>query len=206
MHELEQQNNRNELADAEADLALIRKMMSEAQNSAPLDDRYLVLWGILLALLQILTTAGSLFTENGTNSLELYVWYMVLGIGIAGSIALGFLRPRGPVNLAVRLYSSVWIGFCLTMCLLFLLGVSGQQDLLFSLAIIAPAITGLAFFATASIINMSWLRWVAFGWWLIAIFVSVLDSSSVTGIIYIVAYLGLMAGPGIAMTRLGRRA
>jgi hypothetical protein len=91
------------------------------------------------------------------------------------------------------------------MCLLFVLAVSGNEEVLYSLAIVAPAMTGLAFFATAAIINLGWLRWIALGWWLTAILVAVLDAYSVVGIIYILAYLGLMAGPGVAMTRLDHR-
>lgn len=194
-----------ESSTAQADLALIRKMMLEAQTSAALDGRYLVLWGVVLALPQVFTFLGALFIDGFSNESLGTVWFVVLGIGIMGSIILGFMHPRGPVNLGVRLYSSVWIGFCLSMCLLFILAVTGHEPLLFSLAIVAPIITGLAFFATAAIINLGWLRWVALGWWILGVLVSFLEQSSFIGVIYSFAYLGLMAGPGLAIMRLGKK-
>ncbi|MBN4053623.1 hypothetical protein JYT97_01925 [Haliea sp. AH-315-K21] len=206
MSETQQKKSPGNVSTAEADLALIRKMMLEAQASAALDGRYLVLWGIVLSLAQAFDIIRSILTSGPANEWTAYIWFVMLGIGIVGSIVLGYLHSRGPINSGARMYASIWIGFCLTMCLLFTLAVSGQGALLSSLAIIAPAMTGLAFFATAAIINLGWLRWVALGWWLIAILVSVLDSSSYTGFIYIAAYLGLMAGPGLAIMRLGKKA
>jgi hypothetical protein len=206
MIDTQQAERPEQISSAEADLALIRKMMLQAQNSAALDGRYLVLWGIVLALPQIFMWVAGVVSEGVSDSSQIYIWLAALAIGIAGSILLTVLHKRGPVNLGVRLYSSVWIGFCVTMCLLFIIAIAGQESLLFSLVIIAPAITGLAFFATAAIINLSWLRWVALGWWLMAVLVAVVDGSSYVGLIYIVAYIGLMAGPGLAMMQLGKKA
>lgn len=206
MNDTQQTENTDQLSSAEADLALIRRMMLDAQNSAALDGRYLVLWGFVLALPQLFMWLSTLISDGFTGNGQIYMWFAALGIGIIGSILLTFLHKRGPVNLGVRLYSSVWIGFCMTMCLLFVIAISGQESLLFSLAIIAPAMTGLAFFATAAIINLGWLRWVAVGWWLMAILVAVLDGSDYVGFIYIIGYLGLMAGPGLTIMQLGKKA
>ncbi|MDG2091419.1 MAG: hypothetical protein P8J61_10065 [Gammaproteobacteria bacterium] len=195
-----------DVSDAEADLALIRKMMLDAQTSAALDGRYLVLWGVVLGLAQAFDMLRGVLTNETANQMTAYIWFVMLGLGIIGSIILGYLHSRGPLNTGARMYASIWIGFCLTMCLLFGLAISGKENLLYSLTIIAPAMTGLAFFATAAIISMGWLRWVAFGWWLIAVFVSQFGNSFAIGVIYTVAYIGLMAGPGLAIMRLGKKA
>ncbi len=195
-----------QLSTAQDDLALIKKMMLEAQNSAALDGRYLILWGIILTIPPIYIFIRSEFSDGFNGEGTIAVWYVMLGIGICGSIILAYLHSREPLNSGARIYASIWIGFCLTMCLLFILAVSGIEEVLYSLAIIAPAMTGLAFFATAGIINLGWLRWIALGWWLTAILVAVFDSDSYIGVIYILAYLGLMAGPGVAITRLGTKA
>lgn len=181
-------------------------MMLEAQQTAAFDGRYLVLWGAILAIPQIYSFILYGFSSEVDYGGSVVVWFVVLGIGICGSVFLGYLYSHQPINAGARTYASIWIGFCLTMCLLFVLAVSVSEEVLFSLAIVAPAMTGLAFFATAAIINLGWLRWVALGWWLTAIFVAVVDDNSYIGLIYIAAYLGLMAGPGIAMSRLVKRA
>ncbi|MDC1436450.1 hypothetical protein N8303_04265 [Gammaproteobacteria bacterium] len=195
-----------QLSSAQQDLAIIKKMMLEAQNSAALDGRFLILWGVVLALPQLYIFIRSSFLGVAADAGSIVVWFVALGIGICGSIILAYLQTRGAVNSGARTYASIWIGFCLTMCLLFILAVSGNQEVLYSLAIVAPAMTGLAFFATAAIINLGWLRWIALGWWLTAILVALLDSYIYVGLIYSLAYLSLMAGPGIAIARLGNRA
>tara|TARA_R110000772_G_scaffold214558_1_gene325114 strand:- start:616 stop:1230 length:615 start_codon:yes stop_codon:yes gene_type:complete len=189
---------------AEEDLALIRKMMLEAQSSAAIDGRHLVLWGSILGFAQALVLLN--IGQAGDAGRTILIWFVLLGAGIVGSAILGYKYSQRPVNLAVRLYSSVWIGFCLTMCLLFVLAVAGHQEILFSLSVVAPAMTGLAFFVTASIIGMGWLRWIALCWWLTAIASAVFSNSSYLEYIFIFAYLFLMAGPGLVMTRSGRRA
>lgn len=206
MNEKKQEHSAEQLSVAQQDLAIIKKMMLEAQNSAALDGRFLILWGVVLAIPQLYMFIRASFFSGVADEGMVAIWFVVLGIGICGSIILVYLQSKGPINTGARAYASIWIGFCLTICLLFVLAVSGNEEVLFSLAIVAPAMTGLAFFATAAIINLGWLRWVALGWWLTAILVAVLDSDKVIGIIYILAYLGLMAGSGVAMTRLSQRA
>jgi len=206
MKEENQPKSTEQLSTAQEDLALIKKMMLEAQQTAAFDGRYLVLWGVILAIPQIYSFILYGFSSEVDYGGSVVVWFVVLGIGICGSVFLGYLYSHQPINAGARTYASIWIGFCLTMCLLFVLAVSVSEEVLFSLAIVAPAMTGLAFFATAAIINLGWLRWVALGWWLTAIFVAVVDNNSYIGLIYIAAYLGLMAGPGIAMSRLVKRA
>lgn len=213
MNDTEQEQSPDSMANkvsvdassAEADLALIRKMMLQAQNSAAIDGRFLVLWGSVLGLTQAIVLFTASFMGNSENQWTIYIWFVMLGIGICGSIILAYMHSRSTVNTGVRTYASIWIGFCLTMCLLFILAISGQESLLFSLAIIAPAITGLAFFATAAIIGLGWLRWVAFCWWLTAIAIALLESSPFVGVIYMLSYIFLMAGPGLLIAQNGKR-
>lgn len=205
MSDLQNDNNAGQKSSAEADLALIRKMMLEAQNSAAIDGRHLLMWGLVLGLAQALVLLSDALSSDPDGGRTATIWSVLLGIGIVGSGILGYRYSHRPVNLAVRLYSSVWIGFCLTMCLLFVIAISGQQQVLFSLSVVAPAMTGLAFFATASIIGMGWLRWIAFSWWFTAIATAAFSDSSYLEFIFMFAYLVLMAGPGLAITRSGSR-
>lgn len=205
MSESQGHSNTDLKASAEADLALIRRMMQEAQQAAAIDGRHLTLWGSVLGLAQTLVLFSARFTSDNEGARTITIWFALLGIGIVGSGILAYRYSRRPVNLAVRLYSSVWVGFCLTMCLLFILAVTGQQEVLFSLSVVAPAMTGLAFFATASIIGMGWLRRIAVCWWLTAIMAAVFSDTLYQGIIFILAYLFLMAVPGVLITRSGNR-
>ncbi len=184
------------------DLALIRRMMEEAQEAAALDGRHLVLWGVLLAAVQAVRLTLAL---AGAGPAGAYPWVGAMAAGICGSAVLGFSWRRHPTNLAVRLYGSVWIGLCLTIVLLFALALAGRGIELAHLGVVASATTGLAFFVSAAIAGRGWLRWVALGWWAAAPTAGLLAPGPLAGTVGIALYLGLMALPGLAIVRRGKR-
>lgn len=184
------------------DLALIRRMMEDAQQAAALDGRHLVLWGVLPAAAQAVQLA--LFAA-GAEPLARYAWVGAIVAGICGSAALGFSGRRHPTNLAVRLYCSTWVGLCLTIVLLFALALAGRGIEPAQLGVVAPATIGLAFFVSAAIAGLGWLRWIALAWWAAAATAGLLDPGPLAGTVSIALYLGLMALPGLAIVRRGTR-
>ncbi len=185
------------------ELALIRRMMEQAQEAAALDGRHLVLWGVLLAAVQAVQLALRLADAGAAGA---YPWVGAMVAGICGSAALGFSGRRHPTNLAVRLYGSVWTGLCLTIVLLFVLALAGRGIELAHLGVVASATTGLAFFVSAAIAGLGWLRWIALAWWAAAPTAGLLPAGPLTNAVGIALYLGLMALPGLAITRRGTRA
>ncbi len=184
------------------DLALIRRMLEEAQQAAALDGRHLVLWGVLLASAQAVQLALVL---SGVGSVAGYAWVGAMAAGICGSGALGFSARRHPTNLAVRLYCGVWTGLCLTIVLLFVLALTGRGIEFTHFGVVAAALTGLAFFVSAAIAGLGWLRWIALAWWAAAATAGLLDGGPLAGAAGIALYLGLMALPGLAIVRRGKR-
>ncbi len=184
------------------DLALIRRMMEEAQQAAALDGRHLVLWGVLLAAAQAVQLV--LFLA-GSGPAGPYAWVGAMIAGVGGSVALGFSGRRHPTNLAIRLYGSVWVGLCLTIVLLFALALAGRGIEAAHLGVVAPATTGFAFFVSAAIAGLAWLRWIALAWWAAAATGGLLDPGPLAGTVGIALYLGLMALPGLAIVRRGTR-
>ena len=75
------------------ELALIRRMMEEAQAAAAFDGRHLVLWGVLLAAVQAVQLALAL---AGAGPAGAYPWVGAMAAGICGSAALGFSGRRLP--------------------------------------------------------------------------------------------------------------
>ncbi len=184
------------------ELALIRRMMEQAQAAAALDGRHLVLWGVLLAAVQAVHLALAL---AGAGPAGAYPWVGAMAAGVCGSAALGFSGRRHPTNLAVRLYGSVWMGLCLTIVLLFALALAGRGIEPAHLGVVAPAATGFAFFVSATIAGLGWLRWIALAWWAAAPTAGLLAPGPLAGMAGIALYLGLMALPGLAIMRRGKR-
>ena len=184
------------------DLALIRRMMEEAQEAAALDGRHLVLWGVVPAAAQAIELALAL---AGAGPLARYAWVGAIFAGICGSAALGFSGRHHPTNLAVRLYRSAWVGLCLTIVLLFALAMAGRGIEPAHLGVVAPATTGFAFFVSAAIAGLGWLRWIALAWWAAAATAGLLGPGPLAGTVSIALYLGLMALPGLAIVRRGTR-
>ncbi len=162
-----------------------------------------MLWGVQLAAVQAVQLALAL---AGAGPAGAYPWVGALAAGICGSAALGFSWRRHPTNLAVRLYSSVWMGLCLTIVLLFALALAGRGIEPAQLGVAAPAATGLAFFVSAAIAGLAWMRWIALAWWAAAAAAGLLDPGLPAGTIMGIAlHLGLMALPGLAIVRRGKR-
>lgn len=184
------------------DLALIRRMLEDAQQAAALDGRHLVLWGVLPAAVQAVQLALAL---AGAGQMARYAWVGAIAAGICGSTVLGFSGRRHPTNLAVRLYCSAWVGLCLTIVLLFALALAGRGIEPAHLGVVAPAATGFAFFVSAAIAGLGWLRWIALAWWAAAATVGLLGPGPLSGTVSIALYLGLMALPGLAIMRRGKR-
>ena len=70
----------------------------------------------------------------------------------------------------------------------------------------APAATGFAFFVSATIAGLGWLRWIALAWWAAAPTAGLLPAGPLTNAVGIALYLGLMTLPGLAIARRGTRA
>jgi hypothetical protein len=191
-------------SSAEADLALIRRALNEAARTAAMDGRYLVLWGLVLTIAQGGTFAAYQLFGPAANQWINYLWYGTFLAGFIGSVLLGFSHRHATVNLAVRLYRNAWQGLFLTLVIVAATAASGRVIQFVDFMVIAPVITGLAFYVSSAVTGFGWLRWLAVAWWAAGLLFGILGPSAATGLLAVAVYLGLMALPGYLIIRQGR--
>lgn len=94
-------------------LDLIHTMISRSRNRVCADGYYLILWGTLIGLAQLLTYLKITFSLGFDTQL---LWYVTIGLGMAGSIGYGILveRKRGQGSHLDLVYGIVWITFFIT--------------------------------------------------------------------------------------------
>ncbi len=189
---------------AEADLALIRRAMDEAARTAAMDGRYLVLWGLVLTVAQGGTLAAyQMFGAAASEAIN-YLWYGSFLTGFVGSVLLGFSHRHATINLAVRLYRKAWQGLFLALVTVAATAAFGRVIQFVDFMVIAPVITGLAFYVSSAATGFGWLRWLAVAWWAAALVFGIVGPSQATGLLTVAVYLGLMTCPGYLIMRQGR--
>jgi hypothetical protein len=64
---------------------------------------------------------------------------------------------------------------------------------------VVAGVMGIACFASASLSNLSWLRWIAVGWWIGELAVFALRHHAEALPVTAVLMLALLAGPGLVL-------
>jgi len=189
-------------SQAEADLALIRKMMSAGRKRAGIDGSHLVLWGAVLAVTFL---AQYLMSTGIVPRFHIEAWVVAI---VTGSIASSYLgRKMGPQycgpNPTLTGYVSAWQAVGLTMVLYFVTSIlSGETDNR-TISILSSGVMGSAFFVMARVIITKPLYFAAFGWWAIMIYDAQLAEIHVeTLLVKSIACVFLVLFPGLFLKRL----
>jgi hypothetical protein len=191
---------------AREDIAFIRRAIEEGGAYAAACSPDMLVWGLAVALGHLGVYA---FICGWSPIAPRWIWTVCIGLPWLYSLRrqfaplFGRLRPlRGPMVQAV---SMLWLGCGIFLTTMGIAAAStgaireGWFD-----AVVAGTM-GIAFFATAWMTNLRWLRWVAVAWWLgeIAVFalrhrIEVLPLSAVLMLV-------LLGGPGLVLLRRGAR-
>ena len=189
---------------AREDIAFIRRAVEEGGAYATAYGPHLLVWGVAVAL-GYLATYG--FVRGWSPIAPLGIWAVCLGLGWLYSLRRPLRRlasgetsfpALGPMAQALRM---LWLG-CGIFLTVLAIAVLTSSDMRqgWSDAIVAGAI-GIGFFASASLTNLLWLRWVAVAWWVgeIAMFALRHDTELRLPLAAILM-LVLLAGPGLLLT------
>ena len=192
---------------AREDIAFIRRAIEEGGAYATACSPDMLVWGIAVALGYVGTYA---FVRGWSPIAPRWVWTVCIGLPWLYSLRRQFAslfggpRPlRGPMAQAVGM---LWLGCGIFLTIMGIAAAStgaireGWFD-----AVVAGTM-GIAFFVTAWITNLRWLRWVAVAWWLGEIAVFALRHQSEVLPLSAVLMLVLLAGPGLVLLRRGTRA
>lgn len=192
---------------AREDIAFIRRAIEEGGAYASAGSPDMVVWGIAVALGD-LGTYG--FIRGWSPLPPGSLWAVCIGLPWLYSLRRLFRRligsgiasaVRGPM---ARALSMLWLG-----CGIFLttLGIAAMWTGAAREGWFDPVVAGvmgIAFFASASLSNLPWLRWIAIGWWIGELAIFALRHQPEALPLAAVLMLALLAGPGLIL--LQRRA
>jgi len=187
------------------DIAFIRRAVEEGGAYTTAGSPDMLVWGVAAALGYL----GTYAFIHGWSPIAPYgLWAFCLGVGWLYSlrrIVVGSKgRPaRGPMAQALAM---LWLGCGVFMTTLVIAAMaSGAAREGWCDAVVA-GVLGIGFFASASLSNLPWLRWVAVLWWAgeIALF-ALRHDPAVRLPLAAALMLVLLAGPGLLLMR-GRHA
>jgi hypothetical protein len=154
------------MSDPRHDLAAIRRLMEESQETIGAEGRHFVLWGLVTAV----GLVGTWAAVTGAADVDVrWTWAVLVGLGWIGSFWLGYrgARRERVRTLGRRLVSVVWIGSGVTLSLIAAAALFGDAVPTRALpGLLSVAIAG-SFLSTAVLAGLRWLGLVAACWWLL---------------------------------------
>ncbi len=152
------------LGNPAEDLAMIRQMMEAGRNRVAVSGVHFILWGILLTIafyVQYLSVYGYL------PEMLVEIWVPMAAIGWLVEYYLARRCP--PVtrtsNPAVVAHSASWSVVGITTLAYFGMSVITDTFDPKIITILSAGLMGGAYWITATVTGISWLRFVALGWW-----------------------------------------
>ncbi len=190
------------MSDARDDIAFIRQAVEEGRAFAFGRSPDILVWGIALALGFF---ANYAVLEYGSPSSIPWIWLATLVLPWAFTFRRAFRKQRNPRPPLVQAVSAVWIGSGIFLTTLTI--AAGWEDAFregWMNAVVAGAF-GFCFFASAALLKLGWMRFVAIGWWLgeIVLFAirHTVEACLLTGVLMLL----LLAGPGLYILLRGAR-
>jgi hypothetical protein len=188
---------------AREDIAFIRRAIEEGGAYASAGSRDMLVWGIAVAL-GYLGTYG--FIRGWSPLPPDPLWAVCIGLPWLYSLRRLFGRGigapvRGPI---ARALSMLWLGCGIFLTTLAVAAMwTGEARSGWFNPVVA-GVMGIAFFASAALSNLPWLRQVAIAWWIGELAVFALRHQPEALPLSAVLMLALLAGPGLVL--LQRRA
>jgi hypothetical protein len=182
----------------QADIAFIRNAVEEGRNYATARSPDITVWGIAVTIGYLGTYA---FVRGWSPLYPNGLW--ALCIGLPWVYSLRRLLPtfeRGCVDSPMaRAMGMLWFGCGVFLTTLAVAAIwTGDVRQGWFDAVVA-GVLGIAFFASASLSNLGWLRWVAVLWWLGELAVFALPHRPEVLLLSAALMLLLLAGPGLLL-------
>ena len=181
-----------------ADIAFIRHAVEEGRNYATARSPDIMVWGIAFAV----GYCGTYAFVRGWSPLHPNALWALCS-GLAWLYSLRRLLPiaeRGGVDSPMaRAMGMLWFGCGVFLTTLAVAAIwTGAIRQGWYNAVLA-GVFGIAFFASASLSNLGWLRWVAVLWWLGELAVFALRHRPEALLLSVALMLLLLAGPGLLL-------
>jgi hypothetical protein len=186
------------------DIAFIREVIEEGGAYAAACSPDMLVWGIAVAIGYLGTYA---FVRGWSPIAPRLVWTVCIGLPWLYSLRRQFAglvgRPRLQRGPMVQALGMLWLGCGIFLTITGITAAStgaireGWYDA------VVPGVMGIAFFASASLANLRWLRWIAVAWWLGELAAFALRHQPEVLPLSAVLMLLLLAGPGFVLLRRG---
>jgi len=151
--------------EAEEELVFIKSIMDASQRVVADNGSGFILWGLLILFAGI----GTFILEQ--YRLDQYIGWLYLSVVIIGWFYMVFINRNSKQcvignPITRRIINSIWIAVLVSMTILgFLGGAAGIIDLNHMTGVMY-AVLGSAYFLQGVITGKTWVRNLAFGWWL----------------------------------------
>ena len=194
-----------EESKAAEDLAFIRKIMDESSSFAEVGGDQFVVWGAVTGLGMLGTWAIASRYLPGTGTTIWILWVAALAAGFLLSNWRRRRQQRRPVSNSVnRQIGAVWFAVGMPMLLLFFVGQSYELLRPQAIPATAAALLGTGIYLTGTLARISWLRNLAFVWWLASIALMLVHGATVF-LVYALLVFALYVLPGIKLSQMARR-
>ena len=184
---------------AREDIAFIRRAVEEGRNYATARGPDLLLWGIAVTIGYLGTYA---FVRGWSPLPPVWLWALCIGLPWAYSLRRlmpAFARPCESGHPMTRALSMLWLGCGIFLTTLALAAIwTGEARQSWFDAVVA-GVMGIAFFASAWLSSVGWLRWVAVLWWVGEVALLALRHRPEVLPLSAALMLSLLAGPGLVL-------
>jgi len=185
---------------AESELQMIRKIMEESKSVVCANGKPFIMWGVLVSAALIV---NYVFTYTGTTDAILgMMWFVLMTGGAIASIVMERKenKKRRVKPFAGDLLGTLWLASGISMFIFGFVGtVTGAYDPLFICPVISTVL-GLSFFVSGSLEPMKWFKYLAIGWWLVAVLLFIFPSRH-TLLIFAIMMLLMQTLPGVILYR-----
>ena len=154
---------------AMADIAFIRKVISDSKNVITENGVDFIIWGLIVVIGLTYTYLDIVYKFTLGNA---YTWFILIGIGWVYSIVRNIKRhsKKRVRTLSGKILGATWFSLGVSATILGFVGpMSGAYDGVFISPLIA-LILGSAYLISGVILNRFWISLLSVCWWLGAVY------------------------------------
>ena len=191
------------------ELAFIRRIMADSRGQVADDGKPSIVWGIIVVLGMLFNYyEGYMHALTGQRQYAGWVW---LGLCLLGLVYIYWHvrtqnRRQRSKTFAGRVAGAIWGAVGVSMSIFIaatIIGYSLDRTIALHpifICTVTSLILGIGYFVSGILYEISWLRWVAIGWWASSV-IYVFWPRADALLVYAAAMIVLQIIPGVILLR-----